>query len=249
MKRTLLFLAAAIVLTGCKGTNIPEDAEKDRQELESTKVDFIYTTDGRTVSFRNQSDSKVSKITWDFGDGYTAQSDYPKHTYDKDGDYLVTLKGSWAFNGHYLNKTCEKTILVKQTAPEDSKMYISGFKLLATSGIAGSYYYRFECGCNNLWGKVEPNIKTDYSGMKLNSDNIPYTMTLNPEVLIGDTPNPLDYYATFDVRVFFAANIGADGAAILDERIQAADIPNGATEYVITNNSNGAKVAILFSYK
>lgn len=249
MKKIILITMCAglLAITGCN--NINDEIAKDLQEIESTTIDFAYTANGRTITFTNMSDTKVSDLTWDFGDGNGSKATHPEHAYYYDGTYKVVLKGTWKFDGHLLNKNCEKTITVKQSAQTYSKMYISGFKLYSGTDISGSYYYRFECACHDLMGGTEPNIKTDYSGIKLNANNMPYTMTLNPSVLLGDFPDPLDWYSTFDVRVFFAANIGENVAVALNKTIQASDIPNGATEYVVTNPSNGAKVAILFSYK
>lgn len=251
MKHTILsLLAAAAILTGC---NVGDDITKDLQEIENTTIDFSYTIDGQTVTFTNQSDDKVRKCFWDFGDNYASEAMHQTtHTYSKDGTYTVYLKASWIFNNHYLSKTCEKSITISSATPqpvEYSHAYISGFVLYATADIPGSYYYRFECGCNDLWGHVNPNIKTDYSGIKLNSGNIPYTMLLNPAVELAEYPNPFDCFKSFDIRVLFASNIAAQGVNILDERIQASDIPDGATEYIVTNSNNGAKVGILFSYR
>lgn len=240
MKNKFFFLSLLAVLASCNHIDVP-------QPIPGAKADFTYSiSDNKIVSFTNTSTSGLSVALWDFGDGQSSVEENARHLYAKDGTYTVTLTCKDKNKFHY---TCQKEITIGTPKPQGySKIYISGFKLYATSGISGSYYYRFECACNNLWGNADPYIKTDYSGVKLNDSNLPYTMSITP-VLLGEYPDPMDFYTTLEVRVFFAANIDANGANILDESIPASVIVDGATEHIVSNNANGAKVGILFTYE
>jgi hypothetical protein len=60
----------------------------------SPEVSFEAVVDGsnpKLVSFLNRSEFGVA-YQWAFGDGKTSSEENPKHTYESDGDYLVTLK-------------------------------------------------------------------------------------------------------------------------------------------------------------
>ncbi|MFZ2898519.1 MAG: PKD domain-containing protein [Saprospiraceae bacterium] len=53
-------------------------------------ADFIYTVDGLTVTFENDSENATS-YSWDFGDGNTSTSESPSHTFAEEGTYTITL--------------------------------------------------------------------------------------------------------------------------------------------------------------
>ena len=54
---------------------------------------FIYTVDGTTVTFVNQSTNADNQI-WDFGDGNTSLEENPTYDFGMDGIYNVTLTAS-----------------------------------------------------------------------------------------------------------------------------------------------------------
>lgn len=91
-------------------------------------------------------------------------------------------------------------------------------------------------------GDTDPVIKTDYSGVNIMPSMLPYTMTITP-VVVGEYPSPFGWYDHFDVRVYYAANINANGLCVLDESVKGSNI-EGQTEYVVTAE-NGTKVGIL----
>lgn len=72
----LLVAALAIFVTSCDETIEP---------------DFDYTIEENTVTFENLTKGDASEYTWSFGDGNTSADKNPTHTYDKGGDYLVSL--------------------------------------------------------------------------------------------------------------------------------------------------------------
>ncbi len=51
---------------------------------------FTSSVDGNTVTFTNTTTNAVS-YSWDFGDGNSSIEENPVHTYDDDGEYIVTL--------------------------------------------------------------------------------------------------------------------------------------------------------------
>jgi hypothetical protein len=46
----------------------------------------------RSVAFHDRSIGEVRGWKWDFGDGHTSTARHPLHTYEKDGEYIVTLE-------------------------------------------------------------------------------------------------------------------------------------------------------------
>lgn len=53
-------------------------------------ADFTISTDGKEVSFTNNS-QMANNYIWDFGDGYFSDEASPIHTYAQPGDYEVSL--------------------------------------------------------------------------------------------------------------------------------------------------------------
>ena len=51
---------------------------------------FVYTVDGLTVNFTNNSENADSYY-WDFGDGNNSTEENPSHTYEDGGEYTVSL--------------------------------------------------------------------------------------------------------------------------------------------------------------
>ncbi|MDQ3073968.1 MAG: PKD domain-containing protein, partial [Bacteroidota bacterium] len=54
----------------------------------------------------------VSEYSWDFGDGFTSNKAYPKHTYNAPGDYLIKLQMK-----SYTGCTLNRSFKVKVTGP------------------------------------------------------------------------------------------------------------------------------------
>jgi hypothetical protein len=80
-------------------------------------ADFSYTNSGLTVSFTDKStdpDGRVIAWSWDFGDGYTSQSQTPVHTYATSGTYTVKLTVS---DNESVEDTKTKTVSVDLTPP------------------------------------------------------------------------------------------------------------------------------------
>lgn len=78
MKKALFAVLCIIltVLTGC--------------QEEYPVADFSYKTNGKTVTFINQSRNAMLN-KWNFGDGSTSGDISPKHTYTSSGTYEVSL--------------------------------------------------------------------------------------------------------------------------------------------------------------
>lgn len=58
--------------------------------ISSCKSGFSYSTNGKKVSFTNESKG-YGNLKWDFGDGNTSTKENPEHTYSAGGDYKVSL--------------------------------------------------------------------------------------------------------------------------------------------------------------
>ncbi len=55
---------------------------------------FTYTVNGKTVTFKDTSTGSPTAWYWTFGDGTTASTQNPSHTYSNTGSYTVTLTAS-----------------------------------------------------------------------------------------------------------------------------------------------------------
>lgn len=74
------------------GSSSGSSTEETSNKNPNAKFDF--TIDGFKVDFTNQSsdsDGRISKYAWDFGDGNTATSKNPSHSYERNGTYVVSL--------------------------------------------------------------------------------------------------------------------------------------------------------------
>src|SRR5687768_12227616 len=78
MKKTYFFLfALAILCAGCK------------PDVESC---FTFSVSDETVIFNSSCSVEPESYDWDFGDGESAITANPAHTYDASGTYTVTLR-------------------------------------------------------------------------------------------------------------------------------------------------------------
>ena len=235
----LLFAIAALFLVSC---NTPEPA----QRIPNAKVDFTYTTDGLTVHFTNKSTSGLAAYSWEFGDGaLSGVNEEPSHKYAKEGVYKVTLV---CRDAHDYTYTASKDITVTNgtTPPATTQnAYIKGFKLYATE--FPNYYYRFECVAHDLYGNVSLSASTEYSSSKITTANLPYTQLLSSPVLVGEMPDPFDYYKDFTIMAYYAGSTNANGAQVMNVTVSGSAI-SGKTEY-IARADNGTKVGLLIEYK
>ncbi|OOQ60501.1 PKD domain-containing protein [Mucilaginibacter pedocola] len=108
MKKTLLALAFAAILTSCKKEHTPPPATSNFS-FASTTNDAIRIGVGDTASVISMS-SNASSISWDLGDGRTSTESRPVLSYQSSGTYRVTLtaKGS---DGKMVSSTKTVTVL------------------------------------------------------------------------------------------------------------------------------------------
>ncbi|MBC7129566.1 MAG: PKD domain-containing protein [Thermoplasmatales archaeon] len=87
---------------------------------------FIFTPSqpkvGENISFIDNSIGNILNYTWDFGDGCFAYEKNPKHSYEKEGKYNVTLKISC----NDFSKNISKEIVVSE-----KKEKIPGFEFFS----------------------------------------------------------------------------------------------------------------------
>ncbi len=68
----------------------PHPCAQNKPEVWGLKPSSIIIT-GQPATFSVQSKGKDLKITWDFGDGTTAEGLNPSHTYQKEGEYTIKV--------------------------------------------------------------------------------------------------------------------------------------------------------------
>jgi PKD repeat protein len=62
-----------------------------RKAIEADWSFKVLDMDRRLVAFQDLSYGKITSWKWDFGDGKTSTEKHPVHTYEKAGEYVVTL--------------------------------------------------------------------------------------------------------------------------------------------------------------
>jgi hypothetical protein len=64
---------------------------KFRKKIETDWSFVILDYNRRLVAFTDKSNGNITKWKWDFGDGTSSAEQHPIHTYQKGGQYIVTL--------------------------------------------------------------------------------------------------------------------------------------------------------------
>lgn len=84
-----------IYTVGLTVSNSEEENSKiENQYLEVMELptaDFAFVQEDLSFTFQNQSEDGLNYI-WDFGDGNSSTLISPEHTYENEGDYIVTLE-------------------------------------------------------------------------------------------------------------------------------------------------------------
>ena len=62
-----------------------------RKALEAQWSFVVVDMSRRLVAFRDRSEGRINSWKWDFGDGTTSAEQHPVHSYQKAGQYIVTL--------------------------------------------------------------------------------------------------------------------------------------------------------------
>jgi uncharacterized membrane protein len=62
-----------------------------RKGIEAQWSFKVVDMDRRLVAFKDLSYGQISSWKWDFGDNATSNEQNPIHTYEKPGEYVVTL--------------------------------------------------------------------------------------------------------------------------------------------------------------
>jgi len=70
------------------GVRILGEVKKDYADL-LRRADAIFIEELR--NFKDESTGKITNWRWDFGDGTTSTDQHPIHTYQKAGQYVVSL--------------------------------------------------------------------------------------------------------------------------------------------------------------
>jgi len=116
------------------------DCHNSGDDNQAPKANFDYSVNGLTVSFSNLStdDVVVTASNWNFGDGVTANTKTPSHTYQVSGSYDVTLTVSDAQGlSHSLVKTV--TVTDDSTPPACSGLPMWNATTAYTAGNEVAY--------------------------------------------------------------------------------------------------------------
>lgn len=241
MKRFLFIITAvtAFVLSGCR--NEVQDVVND---VTNTKVDFTYSIKGMTVSFVPECDLKVKSYEWFFGDEATSTTSHPTYTFKTAGTHKVVLRGIWyGSDGNKRTKDCTHEITVSASGggTQGSKVYVRGFRLDQSS--YKDRYFKFICKGKPIFGSDILNVETPYSTTKI--AEFPYAYILQNPVLIGEIPDPFDWYETFTIGAYILL-LGEVDSPVIEKTVNASVLAN-KTEYTITEGQN--KLTLLLEYK
>ena len=243
MKRFLFIITAvaAFVLSGCH-----KEVTDAINDMNNTKVDFTYSVSGMTVSFTPQCDTKVTGFEWFFGDEGSTKIPYPSHTFKTAGTHKVHLTGTWYTDGKLRTKDCMHEVTVKSSGEgggQGSKVYVRGFRL--DKSIITGFKVKFVCKGKPIIGSDMLNIETPYSTIKITE--FPYAYILQSPVLIGEIPNPFDWYETFTIGAY-ALILDNEDTPLFEQTFDAS-LLDGRTEYTIVSAAELYKLTLLLEYK
>ena len=126
------------------------------------------------MTLTNNSTGDYNQVLWNFGDGTTSTSTAKeiKHTYTKAGNYTITLK-TIGIGGESV-KQQSITIL-----PDTTKPVLNNLKTNNIDLNIGTVYNLATKTTLSLNIKDASGIKTDGVSVKLNEQEIPYTLSNN----------------------------------------------------------------------
>ncbi len=81
LKTTIALTSILILLSSCSEKNLP---------TASFNLTPPYAEVGDIIEFQNTSEY-AETYDWNFGDGYASTEENPRHTYAKDGEYVIHL--------------------------------------------------------------------------------------------------------------------------------------------------------------
>lgn len=138
------------------------------------------------LTLTNNSTGDYNQVLWDFGDGATSTSTAKeiKHTYTKAGNYTITLK-TIGVGGESIQQQLI-TIL-----PDTTKPVLDNLKTNNIDLNIGTVYNLATKTTLSLNIKDASGIKTDGVSVKLNDQEIPYTLS-NNTILIELDPETLE---------------------------------------------------------
>lgn len=262
MKHTHLFLLAVIALAACNQI-------EPKKPIDNAKVDFTIKTNEKAplvVSVANQSTTGLTVYKWEWGDGtdlvvWPSSHEQTVHTYDHAGTYDITLtcrdKNSFQYSatksvtvGQSGENTGDDPKDNPQDDPKDdptlgaSKVYLSGYKIYSMEGNPKNFYTQLEVSMLMLMGDpkeilTSPQLMYNYL--------LPFTFNITP-VLIGDLPNPFDYYTDIMVTLYCSeSKISQSGDIAILKWFDDPSVFDGKTEYIIQHGDS--KIGLIFTYK
>ncbi len=79
-------------LIGLSWLTIEYDGTGKKETFRNLAHDIRMIREDRIIQFIDHSSGEVERWHWDFGDGTSSTEQYPKHCYDKAGNWTVILK-------------------------------------------------------------------------------------------------------------------------------------------------------------
>ncbi len=204
--RLIFFIASAVVISSC-----------------SKKPEAKFTASNKTplvdevVSFTNSSTKSLTYL-WDFGDGNSSTEQSPKHLYDTEGTYKVTLTAYT--NGQKQWSEFSEIISVQHPSALFSGN-VGGTDLRLFSGVNGdgqnySVVSTLGTGTRSIiyTSKIGSlGVGQDYMGIDLGTLTVPDPLTLaatapyfHSFIMVSDYP--YSAAATNGVRIYYKTNSG-----------------------------------------
>lgn len=151
MKNKLLQL---ILLSSLLVACTPNEPE----EQEPTAL-FSYELNGMTVSFKNVSKNAQTYL-WDFGDSQSSKEDNPKHTYVKNGTFVVTLT---ATNIKKTNRYTEHITITQSSGQTPTEQTPVAMFTHTENGLTATFTNTSKNAQTYLWDFGDGNTSTEVS--------------------------------------------------------------------------------------
>lgn len=140
--------------------------EKYINVLKRTSANFTFEQIGDEFSFNN-TDEVAESVLWNFGDGSTSTSNNPKHTYTKEGIYVVSLiTSNQCGNSEFTREIIfEKELSVEAIIPTQSQCQGQEITILdASSDNVLEWEWQFPGAVNETSFDKNPKVMYDAPG-------------------------------------------------------------------------------------
>jgi len=165
-------------------------------------AEFSYTVDGSTITIDNES-LWGEDFIWTFGDGESSTEVEPTHTYEGDGDYLVTLTVESPCGSNSISQTISISLAPNPSfaitgSAEGCAPLTIGYENTSTNS-PDAYEWTFEGGTPASSTEANPSVSYNTAGvydvtLTVSNENGANTEVFADYVIISSGPD-----ADFDV--------------------------------------------------